>query len=93
MQAIATRYLPATNNRPSRMRAWCERGSITVSYHCSGNDMPRYAAEALCRKFAQEDARQYGTAVEANPWLRPMIEGGLPRGCGADSVFVFEERR
>jgi len=52
MQAIATRYLPATNNRPSRMRAWCERGSITVSYHCSGNDMPRYAAEALCRKFA-----------------------------------------
>lgn len=73
----------------------CERGSITIPYpHELGSDFKhRSAAEALCRKFAQEDAKKYGSTVEGNPWLRPMIEGGLPRGCGADSVFVFEERK
>jgi len=95
MQAIVTKYLPCTNTRGSRIKAWCERGSITIPYpHELGSDFKhRSAAEALCRKFAQEDAKKYGSTVEGNPWLRPMIEGGLPRGCGADSVFVFEERK
>ena len=33
MQAIRTRYLPATNTKPSRMQAKCEARTITVSYN------------------------------------------------------------
>lgn len=32
MQAIRTRYLPATNTKPSRIKAECEAGTITISY-------------------------------------------------------------
>lgn len=32
MQAIKTKYLPATNTKPSRIKAECEAGSITISY-------------------------------------------------------------
>ena len=37
MQAITTRYLPCTNCRGSRIKAECERGSITVSWDDSLN--------------------------------------------------------
>lgn len=39
MQAIVTKYLPATSTRPSRIKAWCDRGSITIGsgpYVCGG---------------------------------------------------------
>ena len=32
MQAILTKKLPCTNTRPSRMKASCQAGSLTVSY-------------------------------------------------------------
>jgi hypothetical protein len=32
MQAIRTRYLPATNTKPSRMQAKCEARTIYLSY-------------------------------------------------------------
>lgn len=32
MQAIQTKYLPATNYRGSRIKATCERGSLTIGY-------------------------------------------------------------
>jgi len=32
MQAILTKYLPYTNTKPSRIKASCQAGSITVSY-------------------------------------------------------------
>lgn len=37
MQAIKTKYLPATNTKPSRIKAECEAGSITISYDYSLN--------------------------------------------------------
>ena len=32
MQAITTKYLPATNTKGARIKASCEAGSVTISY-------------------------------------------------------------
>jgi hypothetical protein len=82
MQAIETKFLPATNRFPSRIKAWCERGSITIGYphEISGEDnCHRAAALALIRKFVDEDYKHKpSTLPEANPWNRPFVTGGLP---------------
>ena len=53
MQAIQTRYLPATDTRGSRIKAWAEAGSITIPYphELSGQAVYRKAAQALADKF------------------------------------------
>lgn len=89
MQAIQTKYIPATNYKPSRVKAWCERGSIVARYDSGSDDYEahRAAAEALRHRFAVEDRRNYGTPIEINPWMRPIFGGGLPVG-GYAFVFV-----
>ena len=49
MQAIETKYIPASNYRGSRIKATCERGSITVSYDdaLNGEEAHIAAAQAL----------------------------------------------
>lgn len=80
MQAIQTKYIPATNTRGSRIKATCERGSVTIPYpdELSGHACHIAAADALVAKFAKEDAARYGT--DPNPWLKPRVCGGLPDG-------------
>ncbi len=88
MQAIIAKYLPATNHKPSRVKASCERGSIVIP-HDSGLSDPsplRFAVAALVLRFAREDAKEYGTPIDKNPWLRPMVCGQIPSG---EWVFVF----
>lgn len=89
MQAIVTRFLPATNYRGSRIKATCDRGSITVSADSalSGDALHWSAVNALRAKFVAEDAKKYGE--HRNPWNGPMICGGLPRGSRDACVFVF----
>ena len=57
MQAIQTRYLPATDTRGSRIKAWCSAGSVTISYphELSGQAVYRKAAETLAAKFGWTD--------------------------------------
>jgi hypothetical protein len=73
MQAIETKFIPATNTKPSRIKATCERGILTVSWEhaWSDEDNHREAALALCVKFAQEDAPK--TPFDKNPWARPLV--------------------
>lgn len=86
MQAIITKFLPATNFKPSRIKASCERGSLTKCYHSlecddmTGEGAHISAARLLCEKFAQEDAVKYGSDVKTNPWLRPLHTGQIPSG-------------
>lgn len=89
MQAIQTKYLPATNVRGSRIKATCERGSITIPYphDLSGEWVHRRAADELIGRFCEEDSRKYGTGTGSNPWNRPYVSGGLPDGSYAH-VFV-----
>lgn len=92
MQAIQTRYLPATNFKGSRIKATCERGSITIDYphELSGEEVHRAAVHALIARFVKEDESRYGTG--RNPWARPFITGGLPGG-GYCHVFVEVPQR
>jgi hypothetical protein len=77
MQAIITKYLPATNTKGSRIKATCGAGSTTISYphELSGQAVHRAAAEALIVKLRWDD-REYGG----------LLGGGLPDG---SYCFVF----
>lgn len=80
MQAIITKYLPATNFRGERIKASCKRGSLTIGYphELSGNACHTEACSQLVAKFVKEDAARYG--IERNPWSHPRVCGQLPSG-------------
>lgn len=86
MQAIVTKYLPCTNTKGSRVKAYCERGSITIDYphELSGDAVHVKAKEALISRFVKEDEERYGT--KENPWSRPTHCGQIPSG---EYVHVF----
>ncbi len=88
MQAITTKFIPASNCKGSRIKAKCERGSITIDYphDCTGDEAHARAAQALCNKFLKEDGKAYESNNENNPWSKPRIVAGLPNG---DTVHVF----
>lgn len=90
MQAIITKYLPATNSRGSRVKATCSRGSITVSWEYDVDEHANHtlAAEKLCTKFAAEDCKKYGTDPVFSPWARKLVTGELPKGTGYAHVFA-----
>lgn len=80
MQVIVTKYLPATNFKGARIKASCERGSITISCpdELSGDAVHIAAADALVAKFVKEDAKRYGS--ERNPWSKPRTCGWIETG-------------
>ena len=77
MQAIQTKFLPCTNYRGSRVKAWAECGSITVEWDHALNvdENHERAAKALALKL---------------DWINPnygtLVGGCLPIGGYA---FVF----
>jgi hypothetical protein len=91
-QAIETKYLMCTDRRGSRVKASCERGSITISYDdsasASTDGAHQAAVDALIAKFTREDAKEgrYRTEPSANPWNSPYVMGGTKAGYVA--VFV-----
>ncbi len=87
MQAIETKYIGPTNYRGSRIKATCERGSISISYDnaLNSDDAHIAAADALVAKFVKEDEKRYGT--NRNPWSARRIMGGLSK----TNVHVFVE--
>lgn len=77
MKAIVTKYLPATNYRPSRIKASdCDGNSVTIPYDSASTDGAAFAkaAVALCHKMGWT----YGGK---------LISGGMSNGY----VFVFEK--
>ena len=90
MQAILIKYLAPTNAKGARIKATCERGSITIPYphELSGSECYRRAVLILIDRFVQEDEDKYGTAPSKNPWQKPFSIGQLPSG---DYVAVFHE--
>lgn len=77
MQAIITKYLPATNTKGSRIKAVCERGSVTIPFNHSGDseNAHRLAVQALVAKFVAEDSDHIAMFPEDNPWNRPFVSG------------------
>lgn len=73
MKAIFTKYLPATDTKPARIKAYAEGGStITISYGFDGNGHPQ-AALALCRKMG---------------WNGTLVSGGRPDNKGEVFCFL-----
>lgn len=72
-QAIQTKFLPVTNHRPSRIKAFCEAKSITVDWdhaHNVGANHMRAAAKL----------------AEMLGWKGDWFEGALP---GSGYAFVL----
>lgn len=93
MQAILTKYIPATNSRPCRIKASCARGSLTISDPRNMADLNemgahRTAAQKLCDKFISEDVKEYGSDPATNPWGKPFVSGCLSSG---EWAHVFTE--
>jgi len=82
MQAIQTKYLGPTNTKGARIRAWCERGSITVDYThgLSVEHEHDRAFKKLLNKFLDEDTRQYGTPLACAWTSHGWIRGGTSSG-------------
>lgn len=59
MQAIKTKYLPATNNKPSRIKAECDADTITIpyDYRLESYDAHRKAMYLLLSKLEWEPIR------------------------------------
>ena len=90
MQAIITKYLSATDRRGSRIKAKCDRGSVTIPYphELSEKAAHEAAAQALGEWYAEEDRKAYGPDVvkPGQGWLAPRVCGALPNG---DYAHVF----
>ncbi|QOR55742.1 MAG: hypothetical protein YHS30scaffold667_38 [Phage 65_10] len=85
MQAIQTKYLGPTNLKGSRIKAWCDAGSLTISYPYEagpGEPAALVAAKALVKKLGVFDDKRlkalkgfvnsmrHGT-WSGNPWCKP----------------------
>jgi hypothetical protein len=69
MQAIQTHYLPPTNTRCSRIKAFCQAGSIIVSWDhaLDADENHRAAMLALVRKLGWPwDCSEIATGVLQN---------------------------
>ena len=83
MQAIITKFLPATNTRPAQIKASCgRRPSFLRSIDYGGNieDECIRTVDAMVEDFAAEDLVKYGTPIAGNPWLKPRVCGQIPNG-------------
>jgi hypothetical protein len=54
---IQTKFIPCTNFRPSRVKAWCQRGSLFMSWEDALNSAENHerAARLLIERFIKED--------------------------------------
>ena len=89
MQAIQTKYLSATNMKCPRIKAECQRGSLTIwePKDFTSEESQRLAVKLLIEEFVADDKNVYGTPIASNPWSRPFVSGSLPDGTLAH-VFV-----
>lgn len=84
-QAIFTKYYGPTDTKGSKIKAYCERGSVAVSYpdELSGEAVHAYAVEQLLAKFAKEDGNDKSWGTLAN-----YACGASPRHEKSSYVFV-----
>jgi hypothetical protein len=90
MQAIQTKYIPATSTSGSKIEAKCGRRKIRIPYphELSGDEVHREAVRALLAKFVREDEKT-GTPPGENGWGRAFITGTLADGITLVHVLNF----
>lgn len=89
MQAIVTKYLPATNTKGARIKASCEAGSVTISYPHEAQRGVEAHATAMRALAAKLGWREYEASLLQSVAL-PRVAGieyapgewvFLPGGC------------
>ncbi len=68
MKAITTKFLPCTNTRGARLKAFdSDNNQVTISYphECNNDEAHLKAAQALCDKMG---------------WCNPLHSGGIKGG-------------
>jgi hypothetical protein len=91
-QSITVKILPVTNTKPTRYKAFCQRGSIIASFSGgeSHEENATMATRLLLEKFMIEDKNKYGSRFDSNPWRGPWICGINEKG---DYVFVNHNKK
>ena len=85
-QAIVTRYVCPTNTLGARIRAKCDRGSVSVPYPDEANqgaDAHSVAVLSLLAKFAKEDGTD-----RSWPAFDRWVCGGMPQSSKDAYVWV-----
>ncbi len=84
-QAIVTRYLCPTNTKPSRIKATCDRASLTITFPQGESlvDAHAVAVRSLLAKFAKEDG-----ADRSWPSFERWVCGGMPQASKDAYVWV-----
>jgi hypothetical protein len=90
MQAILTKYIRESNTKGSRIKATCERGTLTIPYdHEFDTDgAHRKAALALINLFINEDKARNGTPLNKNVWAGHFASAELPNNKGHAHIFI-----
>jgi len=88
MQAIQTKYLPATNYRPSRMVAISGDGRhrMVISYDSAVHDMHEFAAYSLMQKMNWPNRLVGGGLKNSEVWV--MLPIGDDKGLHYERYFA-----
>lgn len=69
-QTITTKVIPCTNTRPTRIKATCDAGSVTLSYNYGGYEH-EHAVRMLCEKLNWDYRNYYGGQTKDGVvWVR-----------------------
>jgi len=87
MQAITTKYLPATNTKPSRIKAECSAGSLTLSFSVCDEFIPtspaatphERCAYALLKKLGWDDKHELASGMTKNLIAVHVLVPAKPR--------------
>ena len=89
-QAIVTRYLCPTNTKPSRIRATCDRASLTIPFPQGESlvDAHAVAVRSLLARFHREDAPDGDYRYRSWPEFGRWVCGGMPQSSKDAYVWV-----
>ncbi len=77
MKAIQTRILPATNTKPTRIKAWAEKVPARIWCRDALQYEQQHTAGADRLTLHEFAARKY---ADQNEWSTRLVSGGLPNG-------------
>lgn len=90
MQAIEVKFISCTNNKPDRLKAFCQAGSITLSLYSLQQELMEVNISCdmvYCYKLIAEKLRD--KLGWNNVYYGDMIQGTLFNG---NEVFVFGQK-
>ena len=75
MKCITTKYIGPTNYKPSRIKAVCDGGSVTISYDygLDPDEIHYLAADTLRRKMGWDNLQIIGSGTDITNKVQHVI--------------------